>query len=82
MAGALYLSMNNKSEFKETLIEYANKIKEVCGVEDWQTASEKQLKQRDRIHENVSLFSDIIREKNNLIEISIKKAIEENKVMA
>jgi hypothetical protein len=77
MAGALYLSISNKSEFKETLIDYAKKIKEACGVEEWQTASEKQLKLRDKIHEYVSVFSDIIREKNNLINVAIKKACEE-----
>jgi len=76
MSGALYLSMNNKSEFKDRLIEFAKKIKIECGVKDWETASEEQLKLRDRIHENISLLSDILREKNNLLNISIKKAKE------
>jgi len=79
MAGALYLSISNKSEFKDTLVDYAKKIKDACKVDDWQTASESQLKLRDKIHEYVSLLSDIIREKNNLIEVCIKKATEENK---
>ncbi len=74
MAGALYLSISNKSEFRNILIEYATRIKIECGVDDWQTATENQLKLRDKIHEYVSVFSDIIREKNNLIDIAIKKA--------
>jgi hypothetical protein len=76
MSGALYLSMSNKSEFKNTLIEFAQRIKNECGVISWETASEEQLKLRDRIHENISLLSDILREKNNLLDISIKKARE------
>lgn len=74
MAGALYLSINNKSKFKETLIDFANKIKNECGVEDWQHATEQQLELRNKIHEYVSIFSDIIHDEKNLIEVSIEKA--------
>jgi len=77
MAGALYISISNKSEFRNVLIEYATRIKYECKVEDWQIATEKQLKYRDKIHEYISIFSDIIREKNNLIDIAIKKARQE-----
>ena len=78
MAGSLYINLSNKSEFRETLIDYANIIKRECDVSDWQTATEEQLKLRDKIHDNVSMLADIIREKKNLIEIAIKKA-KENK---
>lgn len=78
MTGALYLMISNKSEFKDIIVEYANRIKLECGnVDDWQMASEKQLQLRDKIHEYISIFSDIIRDKENLISVAIKKAKEE-----
>lgn len=77
MAGALYFSLSNKSEFRDTLIDYANRIKFECGVSDWQTATEKQLQLRDKIHDYISMLSDIIREKNNLFDVAVKKAKDE-----
>lgn len=77
MTGALYLTIDNKSEFKTEIIDIANTIKEVCGVSDWQTASEKELQLRDKIHEYVALLSDIIRNRENLLSVAIKKAKEE-----
>ena len=74
MAGALFLTAKNKSEFTDTLTNYARKIKSACGVTDWQTATESQLKLRDEIHECVSMLSDIIRDTGNLIDVAIEKA--------
>lgn len=79
MCGALYLTQSNKSEFAKDIVKIANIIKISCNVTNWQEATEKQLKLRDKIHEYIALFSDIIRERNNLIEIAIKKAKEEVK---
>jgi len=76
MAGSLYINISNKSEFRETLIWFAKKIKEHLNVIDWQTASEKQLYHRDKIHEYVSLFSDIVRGKEQVFDISVKRADE------
>jgi len=76
MTGALYLSISNKSEFRDLIIDVANRIKKECKVTDWETATEKQLELRDKIHEYISVFSDIIRDKENLVDIAIKKAKE------
>jgi len=76
MAGALYLTCTNKSLFKNEIILFANKIKLECGVDNWENATEYQLKLRDKIHEYIALFSDIIREREFLLEVSIKKAKE------
>jgi len=78
MAGGLYVSIPNKNDFKDTLIEYANEIKKVCNVDNWESAIERQLKLRNDIQENISFLSDIIKDKNNLLSVSIKKALEEN----
>ena len=77
MAGSVYVALSNKSLFKETIVDIASKIREACGIKDdaeWQTASEDQLKLRDKIHENISLFSDIVRDIDSVVRIAIKKA--------
>lgn len=77
MAGSVYVALPNKSLFKETIVDIASKIREACGIKDdaeWQTASEDQLKLRDKIHENISLLSDIVRDIDSVVRIAIKKA--------
>lgn len=76
MCGALFLTQSNKQYFSRDIQEIANIIKVECGVSDWQTASEGQLSLRDRIHENVSLLSDIIKNRDALISTAIRKAKE------
>lgn len=76
MTGALYITINNKSEFKNEIILFANKIKKECGISDWQKATAEDLKLRDKIHEYVALFSDIIRDRETLLSVAIKKARE------
>lgn len=76
MCGALYLTQSNKSMYQNDIKDIAKQIKAECGVLDWQTATEKQLKLRDRIHENIALLSDIIKDRNALLSVSIKKAKE------
>jgi KilA-N domain len=78
MTGALWLTIENKSEFTKEIIDIANKIKIECGVIDWQEANETQLKLRDKIHEYVALLSDIIRDRKNLLDVAIKKARNED----
>jgi hypothetical protein len=74
MAGALWITSNNKQKFREEIIDIANKIKKECGVESWESATENQLKLRDKIQEYLSVFSDIIRDRDILIKASIEKA--------
>lgn len=74
MAGALYINISNKANFKDTIIEVANRIKLECHVDRWETATENQLKLRDKMHEYISMLSDIIRDKENLLDVAIKKA--------
>jgi len=76
MTGAIYLSIGNKSKYIETLRNTASRIKIECDVSDWQTASEKQLKLRDKIQENISLLCDVLDDIPQAVEIGIKKAME------
>lgn len=76
MCGALYENCTNKSTFHRGVTKTAELIQKSCGVNDWQSANEEQLKLRDKIHENISLLCDVLRDNNQAIRIGIKKALE------
>ena len=71
MTGALWNTQDNKSTFAKDIVNIANRIKLFCEVTDWQEASEKQLNLRDKIHEYISLLSDIIRDREKSFRYSI-----------
>ena len=64
-------------EFLKEIKEVANNIKETCKIEDWQNATEKQLKLRDKIHDNIALLCDVLKRNDDAVRIGIKKALEE-----
>ena len=75
MAGALQQNCRNKRKFESGISMTAQMIKSACNVEDWQKASEPQLKLRDKIHENISLLSDVLKDNNQAIRLGIEKTI-------
>jgi hypothetical protein len=75
MCGALYQNCGNKSNFHRGVSKTALMIQEACNVSDWQKATEDQLKLRDKIHDNIALLCDVLRDNNQAIRIGIIKAI-------
>jgi hypothetical protein len=76
MSGALYLNASNKSTYVKDLKDYAHEIRSACNISSWESANEKQLETRDRIHENIALLCDLI-PNEDAVRIGIKKALEE-----
>ena len=54
----------------------ARLIKSSCQVKDWETASQEQLKLRDRMHENIALLCDVLKDNNQAIKLGILKTLE------
>ena len=79
MGGALYINQQNKSLFPKYITDVASKIKLACHVSDWETADESQLKLRDKIQENISLLSEVLRDNDQAVKISILKAVKYDK---
>lgn len=75
MTGALWVNCSNKSKFSKGAIKTANLIKDACKVTNWQNASEYQLQLRDKIHENISLLCDVLKDNNQAIRIGIEKSL-------
>lgn len=75
MAGGLYDRFPNKSRFPFYITTVAEQIRGVCGITDgWESATEKQLKLRDKIHDNIALLSDLL-SSEDAVRIGIKKAL-------
>jgi hypothetical protein len=74
MCGSLFDNCSNKSNFHRGIAKTAEMIKNACEVSDWQKATEYQLKLRDKIHYNIALLCDILRDNNQAIRIGILKA--------
>lgn len=74
MCGALYVNSSNKRFYTREIKETARAIKEAIGVEDWNTATEKQLDLRNKIHENIALLCDVLKRNDDAVRIGIKKA--------
>ncbi len=77
MAGALYTEYGNKREFPFYIANVADKIKKTCKVLTWETATQEQLKLRDRIHEAIYLLSDIVKVPDEIVRLAIIKATKE-----
>ena len=78
MCGALYVHAKNKNMFQQNIKQVANLIKLECDVKDWNSATEKQLKLRDKIHEFIAFACDMLKDSNMAIEVGIRKAKEVN----
>ena len=78
MCGSLYDHAKNKREFPQQIKEVAVLIKYACNVDgDWQHASEKQLKYRDKIHNNIALLSSVLNNNGEAVRLGMLRAREE-----
>ena len=71
LTGALFERTTDKHIFHRYISKVALQIQEACGVEDWQTATEEQLKKRDRIHENITLLCSVLKNREEAVRLGI-----------
>ena len=76
MCGYLFENSNNKAEFHKYIIKVANYIKEKTGVDDWNKCSKEQLELRDKIHDNISLLCDVLRNNDQAVRIGVAKSLD------
>ena len=73
MAGALYAHSRNKSAFYSDIRRFAGMIKLKIGAQDWQRATEKQLRLRDKAHESIALLAEVLRDNEQAVRIALDK---------
>ena len=76
MCDALYNNESEKDQFQKKIMRLAVHIQNVCGVKDWQTATEDQLKLRDEIHSNIALLAKATGNNKQAIEQGVGFAVE------
>ena len=76
MCGCLFARANNKALFYQYVQDVANKIKLACKVKDWQSATESQLKLRDKLHNDIALLADVLNNNDQAVRLAIHKATE------
>lgn len=75
MSAAIYVRFTNKREFPNYIQKVANYIKSELKVDDWQKATEEQLKQRDIIHNSIRLLCNVLNDTNQAVRLGIKENI-------
>jgi hypothetical protein len=75
MCGSLFVRHTNKSTFNAFIQDTAKKIKQALNVKDWQTASESQLKARDKLHNDIALLADVLNNNEQAVRIAIAKML-------
>ncbi|MCW4048279.1 MAG: KilA-N domain-containing protein [Candidatus Bathyarchaeota archaeon] len=73
MCGALYVRHGNKRTFPDLIKKLARKIQEICGVKDWQAATEEQLEKRNEIHKEITLLAEVLNSPDTAIRIALKR---------
>lgn len=76
MCGALYAHATNKTSFPSYIQFVAEKIRLACNVNDWNTATEDQLRKRAKMHDSIALLADVLNNNDEAVRIAILKAEE------
>jgi hypothetical protein len=74
MCGTLFAKTTQKTKFYEYISTVAEKIKLACNVKnDWNDATEEQLKLRDKIQDNISLLCEVLSSTDEAVRLGILK---------
>lgn len=76
MCGFLFDNCKSKTTFHRDISKIAAQIQLACNVSDWQLATESQLKLRDKIHNNIALLSDVLRDNEQAVRLGILKSLQ------
>lgn len=79
MTGSLFNNTKAPSKFGLEMINTSNKIKKAVGVSDWNSATEEQLQLRDKIHEAITMISNILKDNKKAVDLGIYEVLENNK---
>lgn len=62
------------NQFKDIVQTMAIQIREAIGVNDWQHATEEQLKKRDKVHNAIILYSNVLNDADSIIRLGLLEA--------
>ena len=73
MCGALYINAKRKDTFPAYIAVVAQKIKNLVGVDSWEGATEEMLYRRDKVHKEIALLADVLRNNDDAVEIALER---------
>ena len=73
MSGAIFSALSNKRMMIPVMQRIAARIRLECDVTDWQGATEDQLMLRDKMHDNIALLTDVLRDIDVAVDVGIEK---------
>jgi len=79
MSSAIFIRHRNHKTFPDIIKRVSNFIRAALKVEDWQKATEVQLKQRDQIHVAITLYSKVLTNVEQITRLAVKEILELNK---
>ena len=71
MSGAMFAHSTNKRCFHAEIQDAARLIKSAVGVKDWQSATEDQLSQRDKMQEAIALLCGVLRDNDQAVRLGV-----------
>lgn len=71
MCGAIITRLSNKSNFRQYVKKVAIIIRIACKVKSWETATEDQLKLRDRTQDVITLYTKVLTNPNDCVRLAI-----------
>lgn len=71
MVGAIFDRYGNKALFPKYIQDCANKIKYALNVKDWNSSTEDQLKQRDKIHDYTAILINVMSDTDKALDLAI-----------
>ena len=71
MCGNLFVRTTQKTFFPHFIEDTENKIKLACGVSNWRTATEDQLKKRDQLHNNIALLANVLNNNSEAVRLAL-----------
>jgi hypothetical protein len=74
MCGSLYSKFKDPRKFQAFIMDSAKSIQSACGADDWNNATEQQLKLRDRIHDTIAIMADVTGDPRNAVTLGTARA--------
>ena len=79
MSGALYEIIKDRKKFPKLMKQTALKVREACEVENWESATEEQLKLRNTLHNSIAHCAKIMKSPKQSVLTGIKIGLEQSK---
>lgn len=81
MSSAIWQRFQNKREFPKYITRVANYIKRSCNVDDWQQATEEQLKLRDKIHYSIKTLTNVLTNTDEAVRLGVKENVNDSSLL-